>query len=1101
MADKDIKLRLLIEAVNKAGSQLQTIATDLNKIGTTAKGIGTQVSNAGKVGAEGLDKISSSSGSAVDSFDLLKGAVLGFGISAANILAQIISKLSELGLSVITTSAAFERSMSGVEAVSQVTEAQFAKLADEAKRLGAETKFTAVEAAEGLRFLAMAGLNAEQAFAALAPTLDLAAAGELSVAESADTATNVMSAMNLDVQDLNHVMDVLAYTAANSNTNIKQMAEALKYVAPIAASAGVKIDEVGALIGRLGSNGIQASQAGTSLRGMIIALAAPTSQAKKVLEQLGVEVSKNADGSLNLTRTLKDLYDANLDVATATAIFRRTSAAAALALAKDTDNINSLTEANRNADAAAKQMAVTMERNLLGAITRLKSAVEGLKISFGEDFLKTFTLIIDAITYLVSSIVALDKELKKLGVSISKIVLPKITSLLDLGKAVQKHREELQKSKVVIDALQGSRDTEIKSLEEINNLTDKEAEAYARDLSRKKKYFESVAKYAEDSSSKIGDFIGKTLNALSGGIIPQTLLDSISNTGKEFDTSKEAIEEFKQKSEEAGNALALVASRTSQSTIDIAESIKVLPEELDAFEKSATKAYKEVVKEAEKYSDDVTKFEEKASLARIDAIENIRKANRLADEDSLSSLDQRVHTEQEISNIRKALADEDYAVAEKLIKNTESLYDDMAKSIEKSYDSAQKAAQKYYDKVKEFEEKAQFARLSTEDKIRELGRKTLGEQEAWLDRRKQAEEKAAAATKALEENNFDLATKLVKESENLYSGLAENVYTKVEKETKKATDKSKQSLLDLDTTTKTMTDSTLSITKQIVYSLEETSKIAADGIKQTGDLQARIFEQQAAEAKKAGDASIESANGLKEQLNSIIESGVTTIGKLHVELFEQQAEAAKKARDEFYDTADSIKKKLDEITEDRKVGVEPELIKLREFEDEVNDKLAAYEFTARVKLEVEEVETKAHGGLAGYARGGKLPGESKKDSIPVLARPGEWFINNEAAHTWEKTFGSGFMSAINNPWSEFGKRIRSTLLGSVPRFNLGGLVNKQFRPSIPAYANGGSIDNIRDLGKVEIDVEGRGYPVMGNIDVLSQLKTAIEKEKLVRSNN
>lgn len=156
---------------------------------------------------------------------------------------------------------------------------------------------------------------------------------------------------------------------------------------------------------------------------------------------------------------------------------------------------------------------------------------------------------------------------------------------------------------------------------------------------------------------------------------------------------------------------------------------------------------------------------------------------------------------------------------------------------------------------------------------------------------------------------------------------------------------------------------------------------------------------------------------------------------------------------------------------------------------------------------------RSHGGPIGswlqkFASGGtpqhgQLPGEGTRDTVPVLARPGEWFIHNEAAHLWSKLFGPGFMTAINDPWSSAGRQIREALDGSL-KFSMGGMVPAMNLPApvTQSFSSGGRVqpgDTMADLGKVTLEVGGKSFPVMGNKDVIETLKTELGREKLRRS--
>ena len=369
MADKNMRLNLMIDAVNRTKPATDEVLTGLKRL---ESGINSVSRAADKMVSMGMQL-----------------GMVGAAISAAAIFP-------------IKAAADFERQLSKVKAVTAGATDNFKLLKDTAADLGRTTRYTAVEAAQGMTFLGMAGMDAIDVVKAIGPALRLAAAGGLELAEAADIATNVLKTFGLTTDQLVHVTDVLANTATSANTDVRQLAEAVKYAGAAAAAAGVSLDTTAAIIGVLGNAGIQATMAGTGMRSMLIALASPTSQAQKTLKKLGVEVKKNNDGSIDLVGTLERLYDANMDLGDAVTIFRRTAAGAALITSKNTEAVRELTKANEDAIDTTEDMATIMEDNLVGALILLKSAVMGLAQAVGDPLLAPLKLVVNEITTLVS---------------------------------------------------------------------------------------------------------------------------------------------------------------------------------------------------------------------------------------------------------------------------------------------------------------------------------------------------------------------------------------------------------------------------------------------------------------------------------------------------------------------------------------------------------------------------------------------------------------------------------------------------------------------------------------------------------------------------
>ena len=156
----------------------------------------------------------------------------------------------------------FEAAMGDVSAATRASSEDMDALAQLARDMGATTSFSAIEAAEGIQMLGMAGLSTDQIMSALPSTLSLAAAGGLELSAASDIATNIMDGLGLEAKDLTSIVDKLAITASNSNTNVEGLGEAFKMVASTGATAGVDIDDLSASLGLLASRGMSGSKIG-----------------------------------------------------------------------------------------------------------------------------------------------------------------------------------------------------------------------------------------------------------------------------------------------------------------------------------------------------------------------------------------------------------------------------------------------------------------------------------------------------------------------------------------------------------------------------------------------------------------------------------------------------------------------------------------------------------------------------------------------------------------------------------------------------------------------------------------------------------------------
>ncbi|PZM65342.1 phage tail tape measure protein [Paenibacillus dendritiformis] len=283
----------------------------------------------------------------------------------------------------------FEQGMANVRAITGATEDEFAALRREAKRLGETTVFSASEAADGMKYLGMAGWDTQSVLAGMPGLLNLAAAAGEDLARTADIVSDTMTGFRLSASQATHVADVFAYTATKSNTNVAMMGETMKYVAPVAESFGASIEETSAMIGIMANSGIKASQAGTSMRAGFLRMADPKARAEMSLDQLNVSFLDAQGNMKNINTIIGDLsvafgkLTAADQLAAAQRIFGVESATAWLSVIKEgPEALNDFTEALKNSDGAAEKMAEIMNATTAGKIKLFLSEIEGIWIDF-----------------------------------------------------------------------------------------------------------------------------------------------------------------------------------------------------------------------------------------------------------------------------------------------------------------------------------------------------------------------------------------------------------------------------------------------------------------------------------------------------------------------------------------------------------------------------------------------------------------------------------------------------------------------------------------------------------------------------------------------
>ncbi len=314
------------------------------------------------------------------------------GVSAVTAtLAGITAALGAGATAAATVGSSFEAAMSKVSAISGATGDSLQSLTDKAKEMGAKTKFSASESAAALQYMAMAGWDTESMLNGIDGIMNLAAADGLDLATTSDIVTDALTAFNLKASDSTHFADVLAKASSSANTNVSMLGESFKYVAPLAGTMGYSVEDVSLALGLMANASVKGSMAGTSLKTALSNLASPTEDMANVMTQYGISISDAEGNALPLIDVMKQLREKfsglseTEQAATASTLFGKEAMSGMLAIINASDSdFDNLTKNINNADGAAQAMADTMQDNLQGQITILKSGLEGLGIEIYE---------------------------------------------------------------------------------------------------------------------------------------------------------------------------------------------------------------------------------------------------------------------------------------------------------------------------------------------------------------------------------------------------------------------------------------------------------------------------------------------------------------------------------------------------------------------------------------------------------------------------------------------------------------------------------------------------------------------------------------------
>ena len=351
--------------------------------------------------------------------------------------------IAAAGTAAVKTAADFDSAMSKVAAVSGATGDELDALRDKAREMGAKTKFSASEAAEAMNYMAMAGWKTEDMISGIDGIMNLAAASGEELAVTSDIVTDALTAFGLTAADSGHFADVLAAASSNANTNVSMMGETFKYAAPVAGALGFSVEDTAQAIGLMANAGIKSTQAGTSLRSIMTALSGEVKFCGASLGEVTVQTT-NADGSMrDLNDILADCRVAfsqlseSEQASAAQALVGKNAMSGFLALMNAAPaDITKLEGAISSCDGTSLSMAETMQDNLSGQLTILKSQLEELAISFSDILMPVIRSIVTHIQGFVDKLNQLDPQTKETIVKIALVAAALGPLLIVIGKTI-----------------------------------------------------------------------------------------------------------------------------------------------------------------------------------------------------------------------------------------------------------------------------------------------------------------------------------------------------------------------------------------------------------------------------------------------------------------------------------------------------------------------------------------------------------------------------------------------------------------------------------------------------------------------------------------
>lgn len=524
----------------------------------------------------------------------LEKGVTGAAKVAGKAILAIGTAAVGAGAASVKAGMSFDEQMSTVKAISGATEEEFEQLRKKALEMGSTTKFTATESGKALEYMGMAGWKAQDMIEGLPGIINAAAASGEDLGTVSDIITDGLTAFGLQAEDSSHFADVLAAASANANTNITLMGDTFKYVAPVAGALKYSIDDVAMGVGLMANAGIKADQAGTSLRSMLSRMAAPTKNVAAAMEELGISMSddegnmKSFDELVNQLRESFSKLTEQEKAKYANDIAGKTAMSGMLAIVNSsTEDYNKLTEAIRNADGAAKEMADTRLDNLQGDVTIFRSALEGAAISISDqmapalrEFVQEGTAMIPELS---GDIADLGGELAGVATGLMPIIKDAVKALVPIAKEIMEVIKDILP--YLSEIFQSMLPVAEKLIEAIVRTVKPLVENILPPLTRLVEQLAKVLEPILDILTPILEVLSEIVGAITGGVI---------------DTAAALISAFTGGSTAAEKAYKQFSQLSSEEQ-KLADNAKKAKDEQDGLNESLKNGFKDVDKEQGTY--------------------------------------------------------------------------------------------------------------------------------------------------------------------------------------------------------------------------------------------------------------------------------------------------------------------------------------------------------------------------------------------------------------------------------------------------------------------------------------------------------------------
>lgn len=518
----------------------------------------------------GTKDLESATQQAGDGFTVFKGIIADL---AGTAIKKGLEAIKEFGEYVVKAGSDFESSMSEVEAISGASGDALDQMSTKAKELGATTKFTASEVAEGFKYMALAGWDTADSLEAIDAVVNLAAASGTDLGKASDMVTDYLSAFGLEASDAAKMVDELVYAQSHSNTSVEQLGEAYGNSAANMHAAGQTMETTTAILEAMANQGTKGAQAGTALAAMMRDITAKMKDGAIQIGDTSVAV-QDADGNFrDLTDILADVERATQGMGTAqkasalsSTFTARSIKAVNQVLNEGTDNIKNYKDALEESNGAAAETADTMMDNFSGSVTKAQSAVEGLAVTLFDKISKPATAAVDLFGDATTAL--------------NKFLTPEPKS--DLESYLETLDEKIESTKSQIDNL-GSvelkAETDISSIETYREVLEKATKG--EELSEFEKY--QLKRAVEELGGVIpGLAEAYDTETSSINLTKEALDELLDSTIKQIkmDAYSDAIEQAYKAAADAAVEATEAQSAYEAATNDLSDALSKVPQEV-----------------------------------------------------------------------------------------------------------------------------------------------------------------------------------------------------------------------------------------------------------------------------------------------------------------------------------------------------------------------------------------------------------------------------------------------------------------------------------------------------------------------------------------